>query len=1782
MRKVGIKDSQTLQKTNMLKVINLASLKVSEAAANKMTTVPQCSVDVIFQRPDAEDETQILWPPNEKEGLPGEETYAGSNQRQKEKGTAEFEVTGWGHLESSMPKMYQHILALSFAVDEIKGNPQILPNLTLGFHILNGYYIARMRYKASMGLLCSYHRFVPNFRCVVQKKIAAVVEGLVTEASEIMSIITAMYKTPQMVPRESHQYLGVVRLLQHFGWTWIGLLAVDDDHGDKFLQTMVPLLSQNDICYAFIFRFLERTYLDEYAVQLLEVLGNYPILMEGKSSKTVHSLGVLLNPELSLEAQVTAVARSAFLQLWLIHQLRPYLEDNCLATVTHALVTFRLDFCNALYVGLPLKKVRILQLVQNRAARQLTGTGHCSHITPVLCQLHWLPIEVRAQFKVLVITYKALNVLGPGYLKERLCPYMPSRPLRLVAEALLWEPSVKDIRRLAAEASKCSASHTPKTKPSAKMKDRSVPLHPPGMSPFPWRSEMEQSGTKLPFVPIGVLPLSVCNDYCYPGYSRRKREGEKFCCYDCAPCPEGMMSERKDMNQHSAKDKIILECNEGSGVMFYCVLGYMGLLAIASFTLAFLARNFPDTFNEANLITLSMFAIACKAHSTGCMIPGDPLPISHQLYQPGNFVIGAIASQVYFFHDSPSFVEEPTQMLIDEPVSMPKMYQHILALSFAVEEINKNPKILPNLTLGFHILNGYYSARMTYKASIGLLCTYHRFVPSFQCGAQKKIAAVIGGLVTEASEILAIITAMSRIPQMVPRESHQYLGAVRLLQHFGWTWIGLLAVDDDYGDRFLQTVVPLLSQNDICHAFIFRLPERTYLDKYTDLLLEALGNYPILIERKLHRFLRGFLFNNSAGDTVSFDESGESVAGFDVINLVTFPNNSFVRVKVGRLEPQAYPGKELTLDAELIVWHRSFNQVLPLSVCNDNCYPGYSRKKREGEKFCCYDCAPCPEGMMSDRKDMDACMECPKDQHPNKNQNQCLPRTLSYFSYKEPLGITFTLLAISFALITTSVLGIFLKHKDTSIVKANNRSLTYILLISLLLCFLSSLLFIGKPEKVVCLIRQTAFGTIFSVALSSLLAKTMIVVLAFMATRPGSRMRKWVGKRIAIALVLSGTSVQVVICIIWLTTSPPFPDMNLYSAKDQIILECNEGSGVMFYCVLGCMGLLAIASFTLAFLARKLPDTFNETKFITFSMWSHHLSPLPLPIYMLKEALFIALDILGKSRLMISLSLEKNPSATDLLLPKSIGKKMSAVVEEPKAFLLAPHPKPVVHLGGPPVPSWPKSPDSSMPKMYQHILALSFAVDEINKNPKILPNLTLGFHIINGYYIARITYKASMGLLCTYHRFVPNFRCGAQKKIAAVIGGLATEASEILAIITAMYKIPQMVPRESHQYLGAVRLLQHFGWTWIGLLAVDDDYGDKFLQTMVPLLSQNDICHAFIFRFPERTYLDEYTSRLLEVLGNYPVLLERKNLRLPNAEVLPLSVCNDNCYPGHSRKKREGEKFCCYDCAPCPEGMMSNRKDMDACMECPEEQHPNKNQNQCLPRAVSYLSYKEPLGFIFTIVAISFALITTSVLGIFLNHKDTPIVKANNRGLTYILLISLLLCFLSSLLFIGKPEKVACLIRQTAFGTIFSVALSSLLAKTTTVVMAFMATKPGSRIRKCVGKRIAISLVLCGSSVQVVICVLWLSTSPPFPDMNRHSARDQIILECNEGSGVMFYCVLGYMGLLAIASFTVAFLARMLPDTFNEAKFITFSMFIFCSVWFSFIPTYLSIKGKYL
>ncbi|XP_033024164.1 vomeronasal type-2 receptor 26-like [Lacerta agilis] len=735
------------------------------------------------------------------------------------------------------------------------------------------------------------------------------------------------------------------------------------------------------------------------------------------------------------------------------------------------------------------------------------------------------------------------------------------------------------------------------------------------------------------------------------------------------------------------------------------------------------------------LLTLLPRAI-CKLPIAKCHVHDPHTPL-HQYHQEGDLIIGGIASHSIIVSRSIAFSENPPPTLLEELQVVPKNYQHILALQFAVKEVNENPQLLPNVTLGFHIYDSYFNAKWTSHATMLLISTLETFVPNYICDIKKNLIAIIGGLDSQTSLHVATILDIYKVPQSgicfafiershkftyvseiddmfklgakihdkiydskanvvlaygdsfgvgffrwysylseVEQSSNKPKGKVWIMTAqveltsfvYQWSWDteilhGVLSFtthsNDPSGFRefvksktpsspkgdgfildFWQLVFGCVFPNqvvgsvqwDICTGqeklenlpgpfFEMTMTSHSY-NIYNAVYAVAhalhamstsrVKHRPLMISGgmkfqnqplwQLHHFLRGISFNNSAGDKISLDQNGEILAGFDINNWIFFSNQSFQRVKVGGVDSQAPPQQALTINEEAIQWHHWFNQTQPYSVCSESCRPGFCRKVKEGEAFCCYDCVPCPEGKISDKEDMNDCYKCEDEKYPNKNRNICIPKSATFLSFEEPLGLSLACSALSFAFITALVLQIFVKHRDTPIVKANNRDLTYALLISLLLCFLSALLFIGYPDKVTCLLRQTAFGIIFSVAVSCVLAKTITVVLAFMATKPGSRMRKWVGKGLANSIVLSCSLIQALICTVWLVISPPFPNADMKSVAEEIVLGCNEGTVTFFYCVLGYMGFLAIVSFTVAFLARKLPDSFNEAKFITFSM----------------------------------------------------------------------------------------------------------------------------------------------------------------------------------------------------------------------------------------------------------------------------------------------------------------------------------------------------------------------------------------------------------------------------------------------------------------------------------------------------------------------------------------------------------------------------------------------------
>ncbi|XP_030050815.1 vomeronasal type-2 receptor 26-like [Microcaecilia unicolor] len=704
----------------------------------------------------------------------------------------------------------------------------------------------------------------------------------------------------------------------------------------------------------------------------------------------------------------------------------------------------------------------------------------------------------------------------------------------------------------------------------------------------------------------------------------------------------------------------------------------------------------------------------------------------------------------------------------------------------AVEEINNSSELLPTITLGFHLYDPKNEPFLTFMSALDIFSGMTIVIPNYRCKSSAILAAVIEGLPSELSIQLSKVFRIYHYPQIsyasenlfmsdtvkfpffyrtVPSELHLSTGIVKLLKHFSWTWVGIIAPDEDsnmravqilkdgieqnggcvefietfsynsalsnkkisqinerlhsassnviilYGNReylvdltlkinfhlisgrmFIRTgeqslsvyyepnkdmkssntltfvthdktipsflkfiretnpnlfpitgftrywwtslcqkkclkselqickdnFKPHISETLICRVINFGLSYSVYNAVYAlahalhDMTVsnseseslkskDALG-FQDYLPWKLHHYLKKVRFQNEAGEEIFFDENGNLPIGYDIKNLVFYPNGTVKYNMIGHYNSHAPPGQDFILHEKEIVWERSFTQTPPRSKCSAICPSGFRKLTSREKPICCYDCIPCPDGEISNENDMDNCIKCPDDKWSNEKRDTCIPKVMDFLSFEESLGIALTSIAVSFFFLTALILGIFIHYRDTPIVRANNRGLSYLLLISLMLCFFCSLVFIGRPEDVTCVLRQSVFGITFSIALSSILAKTVTVVIAFQATKPGSKLQKWMGSRVSISVVVFCSIIQTVLCLAWLFTAPPFPYLNMKSEPGIIIIECNEGSKVAFYCVLGYLGFLAGISFIIAFLARNLPDSFNEAKYITFSM----------------------------------------------------------------------------------------------------------------------------------------------------------------------------------------------------------------------------------------------------------------------------------------------------------------------------------------------------------------------------------------------------------------------------------------------------------------------------------------------------------------------------------------------------------------------------------------------------
>ncbi|XP_068129471.1 extracellular calcium-sensing receptor-like [Hyperolius riggenbachi] len=720
-------------------------------------------------------------------------------------------------------------------------------------------------------------------------------------------------------------------------------------------------------------------------------------------------------------------------------------------------------------------------------------------------------------------------------------------------------------------------------------------------------------------------------------------------------------------------------------------------------------------------------------------------------------------------------------------------YRLFQTLVFAIEEMNVNVEILPNITLGFRMYDSCNVPHYELQGALQFVTESSPLIPNYRCLSNSPFTAVIASVVSANSIILANMLGVLRYPQISPVSSVSLLsnrrrfpsffrtfasdkfqskGLAKLVLHFGWTWVGLLAPDNDYGQLGTQPIKQEIIKAGGCVAFteniLLSQPDRNAphivnvikestataifafvvdvdmvpimnemlnqnvsgkifvanagwaqttlfsLGKYFKVLSGAVGlgtsnpkipgfsgflltaedssnlqqkwvklfwekifnctflsginssssleasfkkctgNESVSSVKSSPMYISSFRFTHSVyaavqvlakaienmrnckkggglhsvetcssiwnfkpwqllhyiqnvrimlstGREIYFDENGDVPAIYNIINWQKNSDGSMRYFDVGSYDSSTSVGPVFTINSSLLHWSMGGTQV-PSSVCSESCPPGFRKAALQGQPVCCFECVPCLQGEISNQTDSIDCMKCSWDYWPNPQRTSCVLKVVEFLSFEEPLGAALASVSILSSLAPVLILMIFIQHKHTPIIKANNYALSCLLLVLLSLCFLCSLVFIGYPQPEKCLLRQTSFGLFFALCVSCILAKTIMVVLAFMATRPGSGLRKWTTPQVSYMIIFICFLLQFILCIVWLSLAPPFSENNIQTKPGIIIVECNEGSLIAFWTMLGYLFLLATISFIVAFLARRLPDSFNEAQFITFSM----------------------------------------------------------------------------------------------------------------------------------------------------------------------------------------------------------------------------------------------------------------------------------------------------------------------------------------------------------------------------------------------------------------------------------------------------------------------------------------------------------------------------------------------------------------------------------------------------
>lgn len=294
----------------------------------------------------------------------------------------------------------------------------------------------------------------------------------------------------------------------------------------------------------------------------------------------------------------------------------------------------------------------------------------------------------------------------------------------------------------------------------------------------------------------------------------------------------------------------------------------------------------------------------------------------------------------------------------------------------------------------------------------------------------------------------------------------------------------------------------------------------------------------------------------------------------------------------------------------------------------------------------------------------------------------------------------------------------------------------------------------------------------------------------------------------------------------------------------------------------------------------------------------------------------------------------------------------------------------------------------------------------------------------------------------------------------------------------------------------------------------------------------------------------------------------------------PTGRCSLECPPGTFKVVMK--PICCWECKACPSGSISNESGASICTQCHSDKIPNDNKTKCIVVPTRFLRWGSAWAWVLSGTIFLCELACAITVGIFLRHKETPIVKAANREISFLLLFGLMMGFLVPLAYIGKPTDSSCKIQVLLFGASFAFSLAIVLARINRTIVVFKYSKVTPRsqskfLKKYLSmflyNRTQIMLALFFTVIELLLCVAWLLSSPPRVTARRLTLTESLLM-CETRTSFGHIISNAFIIFLSLLCTFVAFKSRKLPQNYNEAKFISFAMFVFNFIWLTFVGAF--------